>query len=49
MTYLLATALLLTLFAIWVNTYRNALPSRPMGRLLHDPETAGQNRRRRQP
>lgn len=49
MTYLLATALLLTLFAIWVNTYRNALPSRPMGRLLHDPEAARKKRPHSQP
>lgn len=49
MTYLLATALLLTLFAIWVKTYRNALPSRPMGRLLHDPETTRTSRRPWQP
>jgi hypothetical protein len=49
MTYLFATAMLLTLFVIWVNTYRNALPSRPMGRLLKDPEAARNSRPRWQP
>lgn len=37
-TYAFVAAILLTLLAIWVNTYRNAVPARPMGRLLHDPE-----------
>jgi hypothetical protein len=37
-TYAFVAAILLTLMAIWVNTYRNAAPVRPMGRLLHDPE-----------
>jgi hypothetical protein len=38
-TYAFVAAILLTLMAIWVNTYRNAAPVRPMARLLHDPET----------
>ena len=35
------TALLLTFMAITVNTFRNATPARPMGRLLHDPDGIG--------
>lgn len=35
------SAVLLTFVAITVNTYRNATPSRPMGRLLHDPDGIG--------
>lgn len=31
-------AVLLTFIAITVNTYRNATPDRPMGRLIHDPD-----------
>jgi hypothetical protein len=38
-TYAFVAAILLTLLAISINTYRNAAPVRPMGRLLHDPET----------
>jgi hypothetical protein len=38
-TYAFVAAILLTLLAIAINTYRNAAPVRPMTRLLHDPET----------
>lgn len=37
-TYAFVAAILLTLLAIWINTYRNVAPVRPMARLLHDPD-----------
>ena len=37
-TYAFVAAILLTLLALSVNTYRNVAPVRPMGRLLHDPD-----------
>jgi hypothetical protein len=37
-TYTLMGAVLMTIGVIAVNTFRNANPSRSMGRLLHDPD-----------